>query len=162
MRWEDRGQSADVEDRRGRPGFGGGGLRLGLGGFLVLAVLSIVFKQNFFALLDTGGGGGGVPTASAPASPEEEKLVHFVSFVLDDVQGTWEREFQALGRSYERSRLARRRRSRAPGAPKRRMRSPAARRVGSSGVVPSTNAPSSRTAASARSHAAVKPRLPGA
>src|SRR5262245_43061551 len=105
MRWEDRGQSADVEDRRGRPGFGGGGMRLGLGGFLVLAVLSIVFKQNFFALLDTGGSGGGVPTASAPASPEEEKLVHFVSFVLDDVQGTWAREFQAMGRSYERSRL---------------------------------------------------------
>jgi predicted metalloprotease len=105
MRWEDRGRSADVEDRRGRRGFGGGGLRLGLGGFLVLAVLSIVFKQNFFALLDTGGGGVDVPTASAPASPEEEKLVHFVSFVLDDVQGTWTREFQAMGRSYERSRL---------------------------------------------------------
>ncbi len=105
MRWEDRGQSADVEDRRGRSGLGGGGLRLGLGGFLLLAVLSVVFKQNFFTLLDTGGGGVEGPVASAPLSPEDEKLGNFVSFVLDDVQGTWTREFQAMGRSYDRARL---------------------------------------------------------
>ena len=105
MRWEDRGQSSDVEDRRGTR-MGGGLGRIGLGGFLVLAVLSIVFKQNFFALLDTSGGGGpDVPVASAPASPEEQKLVSFVSFVLDDVQATWTREFEGMGRSYERSRL---------------------------------------------------------
>jgi uncharacterized protein len=106
MRWEDRGQSSDIEDRRGQAGLGGGGFRrIGLGGFLLLAVLSIVFKRNFFTLLETGGSGVGAPPASAPASPEEEKLVRFVSFVLDDVQDTWTREFEALGRTYERSRL---------------------------------------------------------
>src|SRR5262245_41959858 len=108
MKWEDRGTSSDVEDRRGGGGFGGGGgMRLGLGGIILLGILSLVFKQNFFALLDSGGGGssGYAPTAQAPTSPEEEKLVHFVSFVLDDVQNTWTREFQELGRSYERSKL---------------------------------------------------------
>jgi len=103
MRWEDRGTSGDVEDRRGAGG--GGGLRLGLGGFILLAVLSLVFKKNFFALLETGDGGGSAPAASAPPSPEEEKLVHFVSFVLDDVQDTWTREFQELKRPYERAKL---------------------------------------------------------
>jgi hypothetical protein len=105
MKWEDRGTSNDVEDRRGSGG--GGGLRLGIGGFILLAVLSLVFKRNFFTLLDSGGGGGGgdAPSAQVSHSPEEEKLVHFVSFVLDDVQDTWTREFQAMGRPYERAKM---------------------------------------------------------
>jgi predicted metalloprotease len=104
MKWDDRGTSNDVEDRRGAGG--GGGMRLGIGGFILLAVLSLIFKKNFFTLLDTGGGGGGdAPSAQVSHSPEEEKLVHFVSFVLDDVQSTWTREFQAMGRAYEHSKL---------------------------------------------------------
>jgi predicted metalloprotease len=104
MKWEDRGTSGDVEDRRGSGR--GGGLRLGIGGFILLGVLSLVFKQNFFTLLDTGGGtGGGVSGPPASVSPEEEKLVHFVSFVLDDVQATWTREFQGMGQSYGRAKL---------------------------------------------------------
>src|SRR6185436_20592847 len=34
-------------------------------------------------------------------TPEEEHLVDFVSFVLDDVQGTWAKIFSARGRQYE-------------------------------------------------------------
>src|SRR4051812_46992398 len=108
MRWEDRGESTDIEDRRGEASGGGGGFRgrLGLGGFLLLAVLSLVFKRNFFALLGDGGTDtASPPAASAPPSPQEEKLVHFVSFVLDDVQDTWTRELEAQGRAYSRSRL---------------------------------------------------------
>jgi uncharacterized protein len=107
MRWDDTGQSADVEDQRGESGSGGGGgfRRLGLGGFLLLVVLSLVFKRNFFALLDSGGPASSSPAAGAPASPEDEKLVHFVSFVLDDAQSTWTREFQSRGRTYQRAKL---------------------------------------------------------
>jgi uncharacterized protein len=107
MRWEDTGQSADVEDERGEAGSGGGGgfRRLGLGGFLLLAILSLIFKRNFFALLDSGGGSSSPPAAGAPASPEDEKLVHFVSFVLDDAQNTWTRELQSRGRTYQRAKL---------------------------------------------------------
>jgi uncharacterized protein len=106
MRWEDEGTSADVEDRRGQGG-GGVGLpvgRLGLGGILILAVLSIIFRQNLFTLLGTDVGPQGTPV-ERPSSPEEEKLVHFVSFVLDDVQKTWTREFEGMGRSYQRAKL---------------------------------------------------------
>jgi len=56
MRWQRGTSDADIEDRRGSSGGGfrglpGGGLRLGLGGIIILFVLSLVFKQNFFALL---------------------------------------------------------------------------------------------------------------
>lgn len=106
MRWSDEGESADVEDRRGESAGGGGGFRrLGLGGFVLLAVLSVVFKRNFFALLGSAEDGGNAPVSTAPPSPEDEKLVHFVSFVLDDVQKTWSRELEAMGRPYERAKL---------------------------------------------------------
>lgn len=99
MRWTPGGTSGDIEDRRdqsggGGGGFGFGGMRLGLGGLLLLFVLSLIFKQNFFALL---GGGASPGTGSAavsqpdPARDETEKpLVQFVSFVLDDTQKTWD------------------------------------------------------------------------
>jgi len=103
MRWEDRGTSEDVEDRRGGGRRVGAGL--GIGGFLLLLVLSVVFKKDFFTLLETSGGGGSAPTAPASHSPEEQKLVSFVSFVLDDVQDTWTREFQEAGRRYDRTKL---------------------------------------------------------
>jgi uncharacterized protein len=99
MRWQDGGESSDIEDRRdesggGGGGFGFGGIHIGIGGALILLVLSLIFHQNFFALLS--GGGQAVqsgPATSGPANTArdqaEEPLVHFISFVLDDVQKTW-------------------------------------------------------------------------
>jgi predicted metalloprotease len=109
MRWEDRGTSRDIEDRRGMGGGRGPGIRIGLGGLLLLGVLSLVFQRNFFALLGDGAVDVGESETGAtrgPAgSPEEEEVVRFVSFVLDDVQDVWTREFQELGRTYDRSKL---------------------------------------------------------
>jgi hypothetical protein len=108
MRWTPGGQSEDVEDRRSE---GGGGLsrgpRLGLGGVLVLLVLSVVFKQNFFTLLgtDPGAGGGTSARPAPPDSPEEQQLVKFVSFVIDDIQATWGREMQRQGQRYSHAKL---------------------------------------------------------
>ncbi len=108
MRWTPGGRSSDLEDRRGSGGgFGGGGMRFGLGGAAVLLVLSLIFKQDFFALVGGGGGAGGEPAASGPVAgtPEEEKRADFVSFVLDDAQGTWDRLFQARGQQYQHAKL---------------------------------------------------------
>lgn len=114
MRWERGERSPDLEDRRGQsPGrvglpFGPG---LGIGGILLLLVLSVVFKQDFFTLLETvqdpGAAGPGDATEGPPraTSPEEEQLVDFVDFVVKDAQDVWAREFQELGRPYQRAKL---------------------------------------------------------
>ncbi|HEY9516648.1 MAG TPA: neutral zinc metallopeptidase [Gemmatimonadaceae bacterium] len=100
MRWSPgSGRSPDIEDRRGQSrgfGMGGRGVHIGLGGALVLLVLSLIFHQDFFSLLAGGVGSGPVPSAdsgtAAPvqSTPEEEQLVKFVSFVLDDDQKMWD------------------------------------------------------------------------
>ena len=114
MRWnEGGGVSPDIEDRRGEgggSGFRGGGMKLGLGGIILLGVLSLVFKKNFFALLDTNSGGQAVvdTTHSGPPvsqSAEDQQRVKFVSFVIEDVQRTWEKEFPKLGGTYQRAKL---------------------------------------------------------
>jgi predicted metalloprotease len=72
----------------------------------ILLVLSLVFKQNFFALL---GGGGGAATSGAPAAPvndaAEEPEVRFVSRVLDDAQGTWSEILPKSGARYRHAHL---------------------------------------------------------
>jgi predicted metalloprotease len=100
MRWTPGGSSDDVEDRRDDSGSGGmqfGGMHIGIGGVVIIFILSLVFHRNFFALL--GNGGGPVATRQAersepsPASRErdraEQPLVEFVTFVLNDTQATW-------------------------------------------------------------------------
>jgi predicted metalloprotease len=94
MRWTTGGSSEDVEDRRGQSGFGGGGFRgpVSIGAVLVLLVLSLLTGKNFLSFLDPGAGGGAAAPSSAPAesSPEEDRLVQFVTFVLNDAQATWQ------------------------------------------------------------------------
>jgi predicted metalloprotease len=100
MRWTPGGRSKNLEDFRGstRGGRGfrvGGAGGMGCGGVLLVLVLSFFFGPEVLTLLDTGG--GAPSTSSQPGAPpadtsaEEEKLVDFVSFVLDDAQETWQR-----------------------------------------------------------------------
>jgi predicted metalloprotease len=81
-------------------------MRIGLGGAAVLLVLSLIFKRDFFSMV-AGGGGTAEPTASGPvaSTPEEDKRVEFVSFVLDDAQSTWDKLFRERGRQYEHAKL---------------------------------------------------------
>jgi predicted metalloprotease len=116
MQWTPGGESSDIEDRRdssggggsGGGGFGGGGfggMHIGIGGAILLGILSLVFHQNLFNLGSSDGpvtDPNGIPqqqvsqrvpdqTRDAAEKPE----VQFVSFVLDDVQKNWDKTLPA-------------------------------------------------------------------
>jgi hypothetical protein len=121
MRWDSDYQSPDVIDRRGErgsPGLGG----LGGGLFFLLPMLLrspfgwvILLGLGAWWLLSGGRSAGpderagdarSRPAASGAAAPAgEDKMKGFVSFVFDDVQSTWEREFAQSGRPYRRAKL---------------------------------------------------------
>jgi predicted metalloprotease len=121
MRYDESHESRDVIDRRGEGptggGFGGGGnfdlLRLALflltkphGWILVLLGVALYFGRGL--LLSSGAGPThGVQTtpAGTAGAPGETAEVHFVSFVLDDVQSTWEKTFAQTGRPYRHAKL---------------------------------------------------------
>lgn len=116
MRWTPGYRSENVEDDRAEGGRGSGrapgGLRLGLGGFLLLLVLSFVFKRNFFTLLHTGGGAasGSLASRRAPGQgsttdPSEQRSFDLVNVTLDDVQERWKGIFPHLGKQYSDARL---------------------------------------------------------
>jgi len=108
MRWTSGGRSENLEDRRGQTGgrmMRGGGI--GCGTLLILIVLSVIFKQDFLSLLGpalvTEERGAPAPTTEGElvTTPEEEQLVDFMSFVLDDIQGTWQQVLPRAGTSYQ-------------------------------------------------------------
>lgn len=107
MRWTPGGRSDNLEDRRGEGGGGFGGLpRVGLGGIVVLLVLSLIFKRDLLTpFLSSGGAGQPNPEATAEENAAEEPEVQFVSFVLDDAQATWTRILPTLGKQYQPARL---------------------------------------------------------
>src|SRR3954467_15620160 len=105
MRWSDSGRSSDLEDRRGESGGGFGLPHLGIGGIVILGILSLVFHKNFFALLSTGSGGTGTVQSRPVNDTAEEPEVHFVSFVLDDAQKTWQAVLQQQGKGYRHAKL---------------------------------------------------------
>ena len=91
MKWTP-GDRGNVEDLRGRSG----GMRMGgigLGGLLVVLLLTWLTGVDFLSII----GGGGVPmpdtapTTGGPvaSSPDEEKMVDFVDAVMEDAQGLW-------------------------------------------------------------------------
>jgi predicted metalloprotease len=103
MRWS-TGDRDNINDMRGRSG-GGGMIPLGIGGFIVVALLSMYTGVDFFSIL--GGGGSPQPTSvgttgKANASPAEEKLVDMVDAVARDVQQTWS---SLLGSRYQQTKV---------------------------------------------------------
>jgi predicted metalloprotease len=112
MRWTRGRRTQNLEDRRFQTGGGRviRGTGLGLGGVVIVLLLSLWTGQDFFSLL----GGGGAPQALPPAggtpassatTPEEEELVDFISFVLDDIQETWAELLPQVGGGYRDTQL---------------------------------------------------------
>ncbi|MDQ0314081.1 KPN_02809 family neutral zinc metallopeptidase [Amorphus orientalis] len=124
MRWRGRRQSSNVEDRRGRGGFGSGlgkgGLSFprgggsgGIGGRGLIGLVAIVavlwlLGVNPVDLLqgtlspDRQTAGTRLPETSAQnqASAPEDELKQFVSVVLADTEDVWHELFRASGETY--------------------------------------------------------------
>jgi predicted metalloprotease len=114
MKWTPGGSDEDVEDRRdsggGGGGFGGGnigGVHIGIGGLIVLGVLSFVFKTDLLTPFIGGSGPQSVATSTPdPARTQaEQPIKEFVTFVLDDVQAQWQQILPPLGKQYRHAKL---------------------------------------------------------
>ena len=102
MQWSS-GNRDDIQDNRGRSGFGVA--HLGIGGFLVLLVLSWLSGTNLFSLLGTGtqSPAQSVGTSGQVASsPAEERRVDLVGAVTKDAQDMWS---EKLGSRYRRTKV---------------------------------------------------------
>lgn len=76
---------------------------LGVGGTLVLLILSSVLGVDLTGIVGGAGGDATAVVEEGPvqSTPAEEEEVQFVSFVLDDAQTTWSRIFGERGARYQ-------------------------------------------------------------
>ncbi len=117
MRWDESHESPDVVDRRGdaAPLRGGGGM----GGMLYLVPWLlrtpygwVVVLGGFIFYVARGLLSGGVDSQhlhngqpSTAGARAETPEVHFVSFILDDVQASWQQQLAAQGQAYRHAKL---------------------------------------------------------
>lgn len=110
MRWTPTGPSRNVEDRRGqRPSYARGG-SLGCGGIILIFLVSYIMGWNPIPLLLMSGAGEptqptGYVEEPVRSSAQEDELVAFVSFVLDDAQAIWAQNLPRYGVQYRDARL---------------------------------------------------------
>jgi uncharacterized protein len=102
MRWQGRGGSGNIEDRRG---MGGGGMAAG--GGIGAVVIGLIY---FLLTGDPSGvqvpqGGADQQAQSGPVDPATDTLGQFVSTILRDTEVTWGQLFQQSGETYQEPRL---------------------------------------------------------
>jgi len=104
MRWEGRGESGNVEDRRGA---GGGGMRLGLpvgggiGGIVLLLLFSALTGQNPLDLIGGSTDESGTSEPGPASPPATDPQTRFMRVVLKDTEDTWTTIFRSNGSRYE-------------------------------------------------------------
>lgn len=107
MDWENMRRSDNVEDQRGRSGFGGRGapLGLGLGGLVMVLILSALFGVNPLYLLGLLQESGGPPPHVAVSPPADDRQTEFVRAILGDTEDVWGAVFQRAGKRYDAPKL---------------------------------------------------------
>ncbi len=110
MDWQKGRQSSNVEEGGGGGGGGGmrfGGVHLGIGATIILAIIALIVPQTRPLIMGLLGGGqpaDSVPTQGQPANladPQEK----FVSHVLGSTEDVWGAYFQSKGAQYEQPKL---------------------------------------------------------
>jgi predicted metalloprotease len=98
MKWRGRAGSGNIEDRRGMSG-GGMAVGGGLGGLVLLLVISALTGQNPADLISTVGPTSDTVTPGAVSGDDPQ--AEFVSVVLKDTEVTWGRLFSENREPYE-------------------------------------------------------------
>jgi predicted metalloprotease len=110
MRWQDRAESDNVEDRRGAR-IPGGGAGIGCGGLLLVILISWLTGANPRQILGFIGLVQQVaPKATEARVPEDRSGVEdpqrkFVRVILKDTEDVWTDVFRKSGRTYEKPKL---------------------------------------------------------
>ncbi len=112
MKWTPGSKNDDVVDARGKRPSGAVMAGGGVGVAVLVFVVARLFGVDIGGLFGGGGGGGSATSQTQSEQPEppkgpdpDAKLVEFVSFVMKDIQDTFEAEFRAEGRQYRRAKL---------------------------------------------------------
>ncbi|MBS1714148.1 MAG: zinc metallopeptidase [Armatimonadetes bacterium] len=101
MRWEDREESVNIEDQRGR-GVGGKAVGISGLGLVIVIVYALATKQNPVDVLNQVSGPQGDTAASGEYKPtqHEEELRKFTAVTLKDTETVWSDIFRQNGRKY--------------------------------------------------------------
>jgi len=97
MKWQGREGSTNIEDRRGMSG-GGMAVGGGLGGLVLLLLISALTGTNPVDLINSTSTSDTVAPGGVPADDPQAK---FVSVVLKDTEMTWGRIFDENRQTYE-------------------------------------------------------------
>ncbi len=101
MRLDGRRESRNVKDVRGKGGKAAG---LGLGGLVIIGIISWLFGGNPLEVIEQAGGleaiTGSQQTEYVPTA-EEEALAKFSKQILAGTEDVWTAEFRKLGLTYE-------------------------------------------------------------
>ncbi|RYD74514.1 MAG: metalloprotease [Sphingobacteriales bacterium] len=95
MQWFGKG-SNNVEDGRGG---GGGKTALGGGIGIIIVVLGLIFGKDLTGVVSQLPQGG--TTEVKQGVPANDAQAQFVSGVLESTEQVWDKEFEAMGKSYE-------------------------------------------------------------
>ncbi|MCQ2146962.1 MAG: zinc metallopeptidase [Bacteroidales bacterium] len=102
MRLDGRRESTNVDDRRGSGGVGGG-MKLGLGGIVIVGLISLLMGGNPLEVLNMLGGMGGVEQTSTQTTEfteEEQALATFSKQILAGTEDVWSAIFKQYGKTY--------------------------------------------------------------
>ena len=97
MKWQGREGSSNIEDRRGMSG-GGMAVGGGLGGLVLLLIISALTGTNPVDLINSTSTSDTVAPSGVPA---DDPQAEFVSVVLKDTETTWGRIFDENRATYE-------------------------------------------------------------
>lgn len=100
MRWQDRGESSNVEDRRGMRTGGRIPVRGKGGALLLLVVIVAGFYGIDLTPLLTGGNIGAPAGIPYTPSEQDQELARFTAVALKTTEDTWGEVFRRSGKTY--------------------------------------------------------------